>query len=44
MDRVAVEWTLIETEPAAGCDGGWTVVSARPVPGSATLTEVTWLF
>ena len=44
MDTVAVEWGLIKTEPAGGCDGGWTVASAVPVEGSATATEVTWVF
>ena len=44
MDTVVVAWGLIRAEPAGVCDGGWTVASAAPVPGSATATEVTWVF
>lgn len=44
LDTVVVEWVLIETEAAGGCDAGWAVVSALPVPGSASSVEVTWQF
>ncbi len=44
MDTVAVEWGLTRAEAGAGCAAGWTVVSALPVEGSATATDVTWLF
>ena len=44
LETVTVDWGLIRAEPAGGCDGGWRVVSATPVAGSAATTDVTWVF
>jgi len=44
LDTVAVDWELTRSEPAGGCEGGYAVASAVPVAGSATSTEVTWVF
>jgi hypothetical protein len=44
LTQVKLEWTLIRTQPAGGCDGGWAVASVVPVEGSARSAEVTWVF
>jgi len=44
LTEVKLEWTLIRTQPAGGCGGGWAVASVVPVEGSARSAEVTWVF
>ena len=44
LERVTVRWTLVETEPAGECAGGWAVASGEPVEGSEVTTTVTWMF
>lgn len=44
LDRVDVVWTLVRTRGREVCPDGWAVVSAAPVEGSETTTEVTWVF
>jgi len=44
LDTVTVVWTLVRSPAREGCPAGWTVASGQPLPGSATTTEITWVF
>ena len=44
LDGVSVLWTLVRRSPTETCPGSWAVASAEPVEGSATTTEITWVF
>jgi len=44
LDGVSVLWTLVPRSPTEACPGSWAVASAEPVEGSATTTEITWVF
>ena len=44
LDTVTIEWTLVRAQAAAGCPARWTVAKARPLPETATTTDITWIF
>lgn len=44
LEGVRVAWTLVREPARADCPGGWKVASGEPVEGSATTTEITWVF
>ena len=44
LDRATVTWTLAWRDERPGCEAGWSVASARVVPGSASTEDVTWVF
>jgi hypothetical protein len=44
LEAVTVEWTLVRRPADENCPAGWAVASGRPVEGSSSTREITWVF
>ncbi|MCP3979565.1 MAG: hypothetical protein GY716_09585 [bacterium] len=44
LERLTLEWSLVESAPAGDCPAGWAVAAVDVVEGSAETVEVTWMF
>lgn len=44
LDTLEVRWTLTLSAPTASCPERWTVASAVPLPETAALRRVRWIF